>query len=180
MKLALVLVAVGGVASAGGYHMGPAKVDNPPKACRGDMVWQELLGLMAQAPLPKAGSLEGPETSKDEVNLKFSTADYYLSLRFNTALADDLDFKSVKAGVEARAKKAGYPLKWTRADKTADGYALVWSETTDPKDKKAGTDYNVLYLRTIGSTKLVCWNNTSVSPDASKCAAFVCEQIKPN
>ena len=178
MKLALALLAFGGVAHAGGYHMGPAPVDHPPKACRGEMVWQDLLGFGAQAPLPKAGTLGEPAGSEHEVNIKFTTEDYYLTLRFNTALADDLDLKRVKAGIVARAK--GHPLTWTRADKTPDGYALIWSETTDAKDKKAGTDYNVLYLRTIGATKLVCWNNTSVSADASKCAAFVCEQIKAN
>ena len=179
MKLVLALLTLGGVAYADGYRMGPPPVANPPKACRGDMVWQDLVGLASTAPLPTAGTLGEPDGDEHEVHIKFTTDDYYLGLRFYTARADDLDFKKVKAGVEARAKKAGWPLKWTRADKTADGYALVWSETTDPKDKKSGTDYDVLYLRTVGSSKVVCWNDTSVSPEASKCAAFVCEQIKP-
>jgi len=179
MKLAAVLVALGSLAYADGYKMSKYEpVDKPAKACRGDMDWRPLLGFGAQAPLPKAGQLSDPQGDKDDLTIKFTTDDYFLALRFIAATGDDLDFKKSKARIEADAKKSGHPIKWTRADKTSDGYALVYSEVTDAKDKKAGTDYMAIYLRTIGSNKIVCWNETTVSADASTCAAFVCEQVK--
>ncbi|HEY0253603.1 MAG TPA: hypothetical protein VGC41_18855 [Kofleriaceae bacterium] len=128
-------------------------------------------GLLVDA--PDDAELEDMSVSKTDQTTALRTKDTHWDMRFNTPTKRDLDFAQTKSWLEANAKKGKRKLVWKTAEKTSDGYRLLYTDTSPD----TGTDYFVVYLRTVGKQKIVC-SNSSPWDEGFDCIPAACESLR--
>jgi hypothetical protein len=169
MRLSVSLVVLGvliGPAHADGYKM-KKYPDNP---C-GNIRARAMAPLELLVDAPSEAVVEDMSVDK-EPGAKLTTDDYRWSLRVIAASKKDLDFATAKKAVIDSAKKSRLKLTWKTAERTTDGYRLLYSEKSGSE-----TDYTTVYLRTIQKQKWVCWNSSSW-PEGHACIAKACESLR--
>ena len=80
-----------------------------------------------------------------------------------------------KAEIDARTKKYKATITWQKAETTADGFRLIFTELGAAKGASLG--YTVIYMRTIAGTKYLCQNDSLVEASTA-CAIRSCESLK--
>lgn len=169
MRLApsiLILGVLAGSVHADGYKM----KKYPDNKC-GNIRPRAMVPLELLVDAPSEATVEDM-SSDNQPGAKLTTDDYRWSLRVIAASKRDLDFATAKNEVTAQAKKHRIKLTWKAAEKTADGYRLLYST----KDE-SGVDYTTVYLRTIQKQKWVCWSSSHWA-DGHACIAKACESLR--
>jgi hypothetical protein len=131
----------------------------------------EKLGLQIEVP----ASAEFMDTSADATGAQFFTGNNECSVRVNQtteAFTDDFD----KAKKEVETDPGTKFVKWTKAEKTADGWDFEWEgESGIEPGKKL---YGVQIRRKFGDKQVECWEKAE-SPDRAACTVKACMSIKP-
>jgi hypothetical protein len=163
----VVLVSLGGLAHADGYKM----QKYPDNKC-GNIRARALAPLELLMDAPSEATVED-RSVKGTPGAFLGTEDFHWAVRVIAASKKDLDFAKAKKLVIDQAKKAKTELVWKTAEKTADGYRLLYSEKDKASDE---VEYTTLYLRTVGKKKWVCWS-FSTWADTHECISKACESL---
>ena len=169
MRILVTIAVLSSVAAADGY-----KMEKPKGGKCGVLRPRAMLPFELLVDGPDEGKVEDMSSSKTDQVSALKTDDFHWGLRVYPAEKRDLDFAGAKKKIEADAKKYKHPVTWKTSEKTADGYRLLFSEA---EEEPARTEYNVIYLRTVGKQKLICYNNSEWA-DSFECTAKACESLR--
>jgi hypothetical protein len=139
----------------------------------GAPTWKKLEKLGLQLEMP--ASAEFLDTSADAPGGHYFTGNNECSARVNeTTLAYTDDFEKAKKEVET--DPGAKFVKWTKAEKTADGWAFEW-EAVSAMDESRKL-WGVQYRRKFGEKQVECWEKAD-NAESAACTVKACLSLKP-